>query len=185
ALAADGKVVRLQWMRDDEFGWEPFGSAMTMTAQAGLSADGAIVDWQYDVWSCTHNMRPGGRDGVNLLAAWLVGKPMNHATPQELGLPAGGGDRNAVPLYNFANRKIVDHFIPDMPLRVSALRTLGGFGNIFAVESMMDEAAAAASTDPIAFRLKHLNDPRARAVLNAAARKAGWKAGMKGDGTNG
>jgi CO/xanthine dehydrogenase Mo-binding subunit len=152
---------------------------------AGLSADGMIVDWQYDVWSCTYNMRPGGRDGVNLLAAWHLAKPVNAAAPRELPLPAGGGDRNAVPLYNFANRKIVDHFIPDMPLRVSALRTLGGFGNVFAVESMMDEAAAAASTDPIVFRLKHLGDARARAVLNAVAKAAGWQPRAKSDGTHG
>jgi nicotinate dehydrogenase subunit B len=185
SLAADGRIVRVQWMRDDEFGWEPFGSAMTMTARAGLSADGSIVDWQYDVWSCTHNMRPGGRGGVNLLAAWHVGKPQQRGAPQELALPGGGGDRNAVPVYTFANTKIVDHFIPDMPLRVSALRTLGGFGNVFALESMMDEAAAAAGMDPLAFRLKHLEDPRAREVLTSVAQKAGWAAGAKGDGTHG
>ncbi len=87
SLAADGRVVRLQWMRDDEFGWEPFGSAMTMTARAGISASGTLVDWQYDVWSCTHNMRPGSRDGVNLLASWHLARAYQHATPQELGLP--------------------------------------------------------------------------------------------------
>jgi CO/xanthine dehydrogenase Mo-binding subunit len=130
-------------------------------------------------------MRPGGRGGVNLLAAWYVGKPQQRAAPQELALPGGGGDRNAVPVYNFANTKIVDHFIPDMPLRVSALRTLGGFGNVFALESMMDEAAAAAGADPLAFRLKHLNDPRARAVLTAVAQKAAWAPGAKSDGTHG
>ncbi len=185
SLAADGKIVRLQWMRDDEFGWEPFGSAMTMSARAGLAGDGTLVDWQYDVWSCTHNMRPGGRDGVNLLASWHLATPHRHAAPQELGLPAGGGDRNAVPLYTFANRRIVDHFIPDMPLRVSALRTLGGFGNVFAVESMMDEVAATAGADPVAFRLKHLDDPRARAVLGAAAERARWVEGAKSDRARG
>jgi nicotinate dehydrogenase subunit B len=185
SLAADGRVVRVQWMRDDEFGWEPFGSAMTMSVSAGLSADGSIVDWQHDVWSCTHNMRPGGRGGVNLLAAWYLGKPQQRAAPQELALPGGGGDRNAVPVYNFVNTKIVDHFIPDMPLRVSALRTLGGFGNVFALESMMDEAAAAAGADPLAFRLKHLDDPRARAVLTTVAEKAAWAPGAKSDGTHG
>ena len=100
-------------------------------------------------------------------------------TPQELALPAGGGDRNAVPLYTFANQRIVDHFIPDMPLRVSALRTLGGFGNVFALESMMDEVAAAAGADPVAFRLKHLEDPRARAVLPASRRKAAGRRAPK------
>src|SRR5262249_12605164 len=121
------RIVKLQWMRDDEFGWEPFGSAMAMTARAGLSGDGTIVDGQYELWSCTHNMRPGNPNGVNLLAAWHFEQPRNRSTPSEAPLPAGGGDRNAVPTYDFANQKIVDHFIADMPLRVSALRTLGGY----------------------------------------------------------
>jgi nicotinate dehydrogenase subunit B len=185
SLAANGRLVKLQWMRDDEFGWEPFGSAMTMAAHAGLSADGTIVDWQYDVWSCTHNMRPGNRAGVNLLASWHLAKPLQRANPAEAPLPAGGGDRNAVPTYDFPNQRIVDHFIPDMPLRVSALRTLGGFGNVFALESFMDEVAEAAGADPIAFRLKHLKDERGRAVLQAAADKAAWKPGEKSDGVRG
>ena len=172
-------------MRDDEFGWEPFGSAMTMSVRAGLSADGSIVDWQHEVWTCTHNMRPGARQGVNLLASWHLAKPFARAVPAELPLPGGGGDRNAVPVYDFPNQKIVDHFIPDMPLRVSALRTLGGFGNVFALESFMDELAEAAGADPVAFRLKHLKDERGRAVLQAAADKAGWKPGTKSDGTAG
>jgi CO/xanthine dehydrogenase Mo-binding subunit len=185
SLGVNGRIVKVQWMRDDEFGWEPFGSAMTMSGKAGLSVDGTIVDWQYDVWSCTHNMRPGSRDGVNLLASWHLEKPFQRATPAEAPLPAGGGDRNAVPTYDFANQRIVDHFIPDMPLRVSALRTLGGFGNVFAVESFMDEVAEAANADPVAFRLKHLKDERARAVLETAAEKAQWKPGLKSDGSRG
>jgi CO/xanthine dehydrogenase Mo-binding subunit len=185
SINSNGRLVKLQWMRDDEFGWEPFGSAMTMTARAGLSADGTIVDWQYGVWSCTHNMRPGNRQGVNLLGAWHLEKPLARAVPAEAPLPAGGGDRNAVPVYDFPNQKIVDHFIPDMPLRVSALRTLGAFGNVFALESFMDEVADAAGADPVAFRLKHLKDARARAVLQAAAEKAGWIPGTKSDGARG
>ena len=90
-----------------------------------------------------------------------------------------------MPVYDFPNQKITDHFIPDMPLRVSALRTLGGFGNVFALESFMDEVADAAGADPVAFRLKHLKDERGRAVLQAAAEKAGWKPGAKSDGTRG
>jgi nicotinate dehydrogenase subunit B len=185
SLAADGRIVKLQWMRDDEFGWEPFGSAMTMAGQAGLAADGTIVDWTYEVWSCTHNMRPGARDGVNLLASWHTRMPSKRAVPQELGLPAGGGDRNAVPTYEFANQKIVDHFIPDMPLRVSALRTLGGFGNTFALESFMEECCEAAGADPVEFRLRHLKDERARAVLQKAAEMADWKPGQKFEGGRG
>jgi CO/xanthine dehydrogenase Mo-binding subunit len=80
---------------------------------------------------------------------------------------------------------VLHHFIPDMPIRVSALRTLGAYANVFALESFMDELAAAAGADPVAFRLAHLKDPRARAVIEAAAKKAGWREGEKGDGTRG
>jgi CO/xanthine dehydrogenase Mo-binding subunit len=185
SIATQGRIVKLQWMRDDEFGWEPFGSAMSMAVKAGLDAAGAIVDWQYDVWTCPHNMRPGNATGINLLAASHVAMPFPRARPVEAPLPAGGGDRNAVPCYDFPNQKIVDHFITDMPLRTSALRTLGGFGNVFAHESFMDELAHVAGADPVAFRLKHLSDARARAVLEAAATKAGWQEVVRSDGVRG
>jgi CO/xanthine dehydrogenase Mo-binding subunit len=63
-----------------------------------------------------------------------------------------------------------------MPLRVSALRSLGAFHNVFAIESFMDELAAAAGADPVAFRLRHLDDSRAKAVIEAAAERFGWAA---------
>jgi nicotinate dehydrogenase subunit B len=89
-------------------------------------------------------------------------------------MPEGGGDRNAVPLYNFPNARVVYHFLPAMPLRVSALRVLGAHMNVFAIESFMDELAAAAGADPVEFRLKHLDDDRAREVITKAARRFGW-----------
>ena len=72
-----------------------------------------------------------------------------------------------------------------MPIRVSALRTLGAYANVFATESFLDELALAAGADPVAFRLAHLKDPRARAVIEAVAKKADWKPGEKGDGRRG
>jgi nicotinate dehydrogenase subunit B len=185
SFAADQRIVKVQWMRDDEFTWEPFGSAMTMEAEAIILPDGTIDEWNYGVWTCTHNMRPGSANGVNLIGAWHQRTPMKRAVPAELPLPGGGGDRNAVPDYDFPNQKIVDHFIVDMPLRVSALRTLGGFGNVFALESFMDECAEAAGADPVEYRLKHLKDERARAVLQAAAQKAGWTKGAKAENGRG
>ena len=179
ARSAPGRPVRLQWMRDDEFGWEPYGPAMVMNAKASL-ADGRIVDWNYDVWSNTHSTRPGEPGGNNLLAAWYLADPKTIAPPRTIPQPAGGGDRNAVPLYDFPRQRVVNHFIKEMPLRVSALRTLGAYANVFALESFMDELALAAGADPVAFRLAHMKDVRARAVIEAAARKADWKAGDKG-----
>ena len=102
------------------------------------------------------------------------------ARRQGIPQPAGGGDRNAIPLYDFPNQKIVHHFIPEMPIRVSALRTLGAYANVFAVESFMDEMAALAKADPVAFRLAHLKDPRARAVIEKVAAMASWKPGEAG-----
>ena len=186
ARAVGGRPVRLQWMRDDEFAWEPYGAAMLARAKASLDASGKIVDWAYEVWSNTHSTRPAAPDGNNnLLASWYVAEPSQPGPPMNIPQPAGGGDRNAVPLYSFPNQRVVNNLITAMPLRVSALRTLGGYTNVFAVESFMDELAAAAKQDPVAFRLAHLGDPRARAVIDTVAKKAGWRAGEKGDGTRG
>jgi nicotinate dehydrogenase subunit B len=184
ARATAGRPVRVQWMRDDEFMWEPFGPAMVMRAGAALK-DGRIVDWSYDVWSNTHNMRPGDPDGVNLLASWYLEKPKQPAPPRAAPQPAGAGDRNAIPLYDLPRSRITSHLIKEMPLRVSALRTLGAYANVFAIESFMDELAAAAQADPVEFRLAHLKDPRAKAVIEAAAKAADWKPGQKSNGKSG
>ncbi|MEA2931018.1 MAG: nicotinate dehydrogenase subunit [Hyphomicrobiales bacterium] len=184
ARAVPGKPVRLQWMRDDEFAWEPFGPAMSMQAK-GAVAGGRIVDWQYEVWSNSHSTRPMSTSGANVLAAWHLAEPQPMGPPTTPPQPAGGGDRNAIPLYDFPNQRVVHHFVQDMPLRVSALRTLGAYANVFASESFMDELAAAAGADPVAFRLAHLTDPRAKAVIEKAAEMAGWKPDQKGDGIRG
>lgn len=185
ARAVPGKPVRVQWMRDDEFMWEPFGSAMSVTMRAGLGADGSIVDWQHELWSYPHSRRPGGREGVNLLASWYVASPTQPTFPTDIPQPNGGSDRNSIPLYEFPSQKVLKHYMTDAPLRTSSLRTLGAYPNVFAIESMMDEAAAAAGADPVAFRLKHLRDERARTVIEAVAKKSGWRPGALGDGGKG
>jgi nicotinate dehydrogenase subunit B len=184
ARAIEGRPVRLQWMRDDEFKWEPYGPAMVMRAKGAVSA-GRIVDWNYDVWSNSHNMRPGDPDGVNLLGSWYLADGKKIGPARTIAQPNGAGDRNAIPLYDLPRHRITSHLIKEMPLRVSALRALGAYANVFAIESFMDELAAAAGADPVAFRLAHLNDKRARAVIEAAANAADWKPGQKGDGNRG
>lgn len=181
ARALPGRPVRLQWMRDDEFAWEPYGPAVVMQLQAALDPEGRIYNWQYELWSNTHSTRPQSTAGNSLLAAWYMSEPQNLAPPQL----AGGGVRNAIPLYDFANQRILHHFIPEMPIRVSALRTLGAYANVFAIESFMDELSYAIGADPIAFRLAHLKDPRARAVIEHVAALARWRPGQRGDGVNG
>ncbi len=184
ARAVAGRPVKAQWMREDEFAWEPFGSAMVMRLGAGLAANGQIVDWRHELWSNGHTNRPGRPGGSNLLAAWLLADPLEQGPVRGGVPPAGAEERNAAPLYDIPNQKVISRLIKEMPLRTSALRTLGAYGNVFALECFMDEAAEAAEADPVAFRLRHLPDPRGRAVIEAAAR-AEWKPGLKGDGARG
>jgi CO/xanthine dehydrogenase Mo-binding subunit len=166
--------VRVQWMREDEHAWEPCGPAMVADVAATLDAKGTIVDWHYEVWSQAHATRPG-RAG-NLLAATLLAKPFTPPAPKPLPQPEGGGDRNAIPYYTLPNARVIHRFQPAGPLRTSALRSLGAYCNVFAIESFMDELARAAKADPVAFRLRHLADPRAIEVVKLAATKFGWNA---------
>jgi nicotinate dehydrogenase subunit B len=185
ARAVAGTPVKLQWMRDDEFAWAPFGPAMAMRVDAALASNGTIVDWSYDVWSNSHAMRPGQAGGVNLLAAWELATPFARSPAPHIPQPFGDGDRNAPPPYELPRKEIRYHLLVDAPVRNGSFRTLGAHGNVFAIESFMDELADVAGIDPLAFRLSHLKDPRARAVLQAAADKGGWTAGQKGDGRHG
>jgi CO/xanthine dehydrogenase Mo-binding subunit len=172
ARALPERPVRVQWMREQEHAWEPYGPAMLTRVKAGLNSAGTIVDWQYDVWSNTHSTRPG--KAGSLVAAQYLANAFVPSPPQPIPLPEGGGDRNAIPLYGFANARVVHHFIPAMPIRVSALRGLGAYMNVFSIESFVDELASAAGADPVQIRLRHLDDPRARDVINAAATRFGW-----------
>ena len=185
ARATGGRPVKLQWMRDDEFMWEPYGSAMVMKLSGALDAQGNVVAWSHELWSHPHSTRPGSSSGVNLLAARHLATPMSPVPPADVPQPTGGSDRNAIPLYEFGAVKVVKHYIADAPLRTSALRTLGGYANVFALESFVDELAAAAGADPVEFRLRHLRDARGRAVIEAAAQRAGWTAKARSEGARG
>jgi CO/xanthine dehydrogenase Mo-binding subunit len=184
ARGTNGRPVRVQWMRAEEFMWEPYGPAMTMQAR-GAVADGRIVDWNYDLWSQGHNNRPGDPDGINLLSSWYLADPKKPGPARKGNPPNFFGERNSIPTYDLPRQRITGHLIKDSPLRTSALRTLGAYANVFAIESFMDELAAAAGVDPIAFRLAHVKDPRERAVIEAVAKAADWKPGEKGDGIRG
>ncbi|MGB7094380.1 MAG: molybdopterin cofactor-binding domain-containing protein [Anaerolineales bacterium] len=176
AQAYPGRPVSLKWTRSDEHTSEPYGPAMVMQLQASLDAGGAVIDWNHDVWSYPHfgRARAGSRSS-GLLAAWHLDDPYLKPLPQPVLGPHVGGHRNADPLYSFPRKRIVKHFVPQSPLRTSALRGLGAYANVFAIESFMDELAHAAGSDPIEFRLQHLQDKRAQTVIRAAAQKAGWQ----------
>ena len=179
ARAAGGRPVRVQWMRDDEFAWEPFGPTM-LTRVRAVVAEGRVASFEYDVWSPPHSTRPGEGGGNQLIAGWALDPPQPPGVPKPIPQPNGSGDRNAIPLYDFPRQHITHHFITQMPVRVSALRTLGATTNVFAIESAMDDLAAMAGADPVAFRLAHLSDPRANATIQAAAKLAAWRPGAPG-----
>jgi CO/xanthine dehydrogenase Mo-binding subunit len=175
ARAVPGRPVLLKWMREEEHAWEPYGSPMVVKVQASVDADGRLCDWNHDTWSHTHMYRPlpfGERSAF--IAAWHRERPMPAWEPQPMTFYHAGIHRNADPLYTIPSRRIVKHFVGAAPLRTSALRSLGAYANVFAIESCMDELANAAGVDPLAFRLRHLDDERARAVLTAAAERAGF-----------
>ena len=168
AMAVAGRPVRLQWTRHDEFCNEPYGSAMSIRLGAGVDAEGRVTRWRYDMWSCTHSTRPsGGEDAGNLLAARSKSHPMPEPHPSDGRQPTGGADRNGIPLYTIPNQKCTEHLVVRNPIRVSALRSLGAYANIFATESFMGELAIATKADPFEFRLRHLEDPRAIEVIRA------------------
>jgi nicotinate dehydrogenase subunit B len=175
ARAVPGVPVKLQWMREDEFAWEPLGSPMVMNLKASLDASGQVTDWHHELWSYSHNTRPGDADGCNLLSARHLQNPLPIGPARNIPQPSGSSDRNAVPLYVFPQQKVTNHLLLEPPIRTSALRTLGAYANVFAAESFMDELAAAAGIDPIEFRLKHMSDARARAVIERTASMAQWQ----------
>lgn len=160
ARAYPGRHVRLQWSRDDEHAWEPYGSAMLVQLDARLNKEGRITHWQSNIWSDTHSTRPGGKP-ESLLAARLLAQPTLPSPATEV---SSAIYRNGEPLYAIPNQRLDAHYVQG-PLRVSALRGLGAFGNVFALESFMDELALQAKQDPWEFRLRHLTDERAKAVI--------------------
>jgi CO/xanthine dehydrogenase Mo-binding subunit len=183
ARAAPDRPVRIRWSREDELAWAPVGAAQAVDIEADLDDKGAIVAWRHDVWGNGHVARPGRAKTPRLLAALHLAKPFPPFVSTDPPLAGGGGlQRNAIPLYDLPSWRITGHRLQTMPIRTSALRTLGAFANVFAIESFMDELAAERGEDPLAFRLRHLSDPRARAVLETAARRANWNGWKRREG---
>ena len=180
AKATQGRPVRVQWSREDEMSQAPFGAAMAIEIEADLDAQGEIIDWRHSIWSNGHAARPGRAAQPKLLAATELANPFPRTVstnpPQANG---GGADRNSIPFYDFPSWQINSHRLLTMPVRTSALRTLGGQGNIFAIESFLDELTSESGEDAVGFRLRHLSDPRARDVIRSVAARAQWKPAKK------
>ena len=172
ALAIPGKPIMLKWTREDEHAWEPYGSAMVCELRASLDENGKIIDWSHESYGDTFIMsRPAaGRTGspaTKLLSNQFRTDAPKPSLPEPAMGPHAGIHRNLEPLYTIPNPRLVKHLVRGLPLRTSALRTLGAFANIVAIESLIDQLADAAVVPPIEFRLRHLNDHRARHVLQS------------------
>jgi CO/xanthine dehydrogenase Mo-binding subunit len=156
--------VRVQWMREDEHGWDPKGPAQLLTVRGSIDAEGRIAGWETRMWL------PSGPSGARALLG-----PESAGMTQEHGQNAGLMTMNADPPYTTANVRVTAHLLKGTPLRLSNLRAPGKIGNVFAVESFADELAAAAGIDGVAFRRKGLKDPRALAVVDRCAEMIGWQ----------
>jgi CO/xanthine dehydrogenase Mo-binding subunit len=169
--------VRLLWSRAAELSCGPSGSAHLVKLEANLAEDGAIHNWIHTIWSNGYTSRPGRSEPGNLafVAAAELANPFT--TPISLDPPmsaGGGGDRNALPMYDLPDFKVVYNRLLEMPIRTSAIRALGGYTNVWAIECFMDELALSIKQDPVAFRIRHLSDPRALAVIRQAIDQAPW-----------
>lgn len=170
AMALPGKSVLLKWTRADEHQWEPYAPPMRIAVRAKL--DGArIVAWDQEIVSLPHAGRPiPVRGRSNYIAAGHLEQPLPRLTPRPARGAHAGIHRNGDPLYRFPEKRIVKCFVPQGPLRASSTRGLGALANVFAIESFMDELARKCGADPFQFRLAHLADARAKAVLERLRR---------------
>ena len=183
ALRCVGHPVRVLWSRADELTHSPFGAAQRVALQARVDAEGRLTHWRHELWANGSSSRPGRARVPALLAAGERARPS--ALPLSINPPlaaGGGADRNAVPAYAVPNLQVINHRLTTMPLRASALRSLGAFANVFAIESFVDEIAHALRVDPLAFRKRHHDDARAHAVLDAVVERSAWWRNAKGEG---
>jgi nicotinate dehydrogenase subunit B len=165
---AIGQPVRTQWMRADEHQWSTAGPAMVIDEAAGLDSQGNVVAWDYQAYTPSHYYS-------DRIAEHLVNRePTVPAGPPDRATPWGGESRM---VYGFeGSMREVVHQLQQTPLSSQPLRAPGQVATTFAVESFMDELAAAAEVDPLAFRLRYLTAERPIAVLRAAAERASWEA---------
>ena len=187
---AVGRPVRVQLTRKDEMAHENFGFAYVIDQRGALDASGNIVAWDYEAWSPTRGGRPGYNTPGNQVTGFLAGfQPAAFAPRSPAPAPDGGfgNGSNAAPNYvtgciggacggtgTIKSERVLSHSVQS-PFWTGPLRSPSRLQNTFAHESFVDELAARAKADPVAFRLRHLRDPRLIDVVNAAAKAAKWE----------
>ena len=157
--------VLLKWTRQDEHCWEPYGSASLNKLTGVINDKGKIIYWSNEVFSDTYMTRPSNTELDNFISYNLVN---NHfikrkSTPKtnaHMGI-----HRNLDPLYDFGETRLIKNLVHDLPLRTSALRTLGAFSNVVALECFINEIAKTKNIDPFEIRINHLSDERAIGVV--------------------
>ena len=166
ALRRPGATIRVQWRREDEFGYAPAGTAMHVELSAEIDAAGRLVDYTTEVWSGRHVGR-----GFALVETALDPGAAPAPPPPIPGF--SGGRLNAIPSYDIPATRVVENLVTT-PIRTSSLRGLGGPVNTYAGECFIDELAELAGQDPLAYRLAMLSDPRSRAVVERLGKMSGW-----------
>ena len=152
--------------------------------RGAVDGAGRVASWKEELWGNRHITRPGRHPNPGLLASWHLEQGFDPPPAVDFPLAMGGGSqRNAVPYYEFPDELVLNHIVTAEPVRVSVLRALAAYLNVFAIECFMDELAAAAGADPVDFRLRHLTDARARGRSSRgrqgrleAGREGGWHA---------
>ena len=163
---ATGRPVRVQWTREDELGWDPKGPPQLIGISGAVSADGRILDWRTELWIPKTTR---GLPNIPLLAPEAAG--LEHVPGLNTGLISQNGD----PPYSAESIQVIAHWLKDAPLRPAPIRSPGKPANCFAVESFVDDLAAAAGIDPVEFRLRGLKDPRAIEVIKRTAAMMKWQ----------
>jgi CO/xanthine dehydrogenase Mo-binding subunit len=175
AMQIPDHCIRVQWRREEEFGFEPISTAHMTRLRAALDGDGRPVDWTAEVWAGPHVQR--SVFGGNMLAhEALPNKPPAPKSNDPTEANGGGGTRNGFPLYDFGAKRVIHHLALQTPVRTSSLRGLGALPNVFALECFVDELAERAGVDPVAYRLSLLSDARARLLIENVAERCGWAA---------
>jgi nicotinate dehydrogenase subunit B len=183
-----GKPVRVQLSRKDEMAWENYGMAYAIDQRAGVSADGTIIAWDHEAWFASLGGRPGYETPGNVVTGMLAGFPTAPFRPAQAAEPSGqfNNGSNAAPSYvsgrvarnaggagTIASERVLVHTVRS-PFFTGPLRSPARLQNTFAHECFLDEVAARVNADPVAYRLRHLSDPRLKDVVASAAKAANW-----------
>ena len=158
--------ILLKWTREDEHCWEPYGSASLNKIEGSINNEGKIIYWSNEVYSDTYLTRPSDIELDNFISYNLIRNNFENKRSKPKTAAHMGIHRNLDPLYNFKETRLVKNLVHDLPLRTSALRTLGAFGNVVASESFINDLAIIKNIDPFEIRINHLDDERSIDVLN-------------------